>query len=92
MFKTPEGVVTFNAFELKSTPTIVVVFVTLLQNTSSVGPDPSPEQIKAAVGGLFKLVAIAVADESYLDQSWGAKKLYDPKSIPIQLRRWNDDA
>ena len=92
IFKTPEGIVTFNAFELKSTPTIVVVFVTLLQSTSSVGPDPSADQLKAAVGGLFKLVGVAVADESYLDQIWGAEKLYDPKSIPIQLWRWNDDA
>ena len=58
MFKTPEGLITFNAFELKSTPTIVVVFVTLLQSTSLLGLDPSPEQLKETVGDYSSLLPL----------------------------------
>ncbi|MGO9136234.1 MAG: hypothetical protein ACLP9S_05810 [Syntrophales bacterium] len=87
MFKLPEGLVTFNAFELKNTPTIIVVFITriaTLSNNGSALPVDESELI-SKVASLFKLVSIAIADESYLDSIWGKQKIYDPKSLPIKL-------
>jgi len=92
MFQTENGLVTFNAFELKRTPSIVVVFVSLLRNTSSLGPHPSDKRLSNEIGKLFTLVAAVVADESYLDEIWGNNKIYDPTSTPIKLWSWYDDA
>lgn len=87
MFQVPDGIVTFNAFELTRTPAIIVVFITKLSNESRKEIDSLPEeqQVIDAIAQHFKLDAVAVADESYLDEIWGKHKLYDPKSLPIRL-------
>ena len=84
MFSTQQGILNFNAFELSRTPTIVVVFISLLDDASSL--KNLPEEIALTrIGSLCRLEAIAVADESYLDQIWGHEKIYDPASAPIKL-------
>lgn len=87
MFEMEEGIVTFNCFELKQTPTIIVVFITKLSNTTRkyIETLPPEKQVMNEIGDYFKLDAIAVADETYLDEIWGHEKIYDPKSIPITL-------
>jgi len=87
MFSLEDCLVTFNAFELKQTPTIVAVFITKLPHESKRVIDtlPDEKQMMGVIGEYSKLDAIAVADESYLDEIWGKEKLYDPKSYPIEL-------
>ena len=92
MFMTDNGLVTFNAFELKRTPSIVVVFVSLLKNATSLGQQSSEKQLSDEVGKLFQLVAVVVSDEGYLDEIWGSKKIYDPTSTPIKLESQSVDA
>lgn len=87
MFEIDGGIVTFNAFELKRTPTIVVVFITKIsaETRQYISSLPQENQVLGDLGEHFKLDAIAVADESYLDQIWGSDKIYDPKSVAIKL-------
>lgn len=87
MFRLDDGIVTFNAFELAETPTIIVVFVTKLSHRSEeeINLLSDDQQVMGAIGHHFKLVAVAVADESYLDEIWGKDKIYDPKGLPIKL-------
>jgi predicted outer membrane lipoprotein len=87
MFSGEEGIATFNAFELKKTPTIVIVFVTKLSKTTERHIASLPEKLEAnAISGYFKLVAVVVADERYLDEIWGSEKIYDSNSVPISLQ------
>jgi hypothetical protein len=87
MFEIEGDIVTFNAFELRQTPTIVVVFITKIsaETRQHISTLPEERQVLGEIGEYFKLDAIAVADESYLDQIWGDNKIYDPKSIAIDL-------
>lgn len=87
MFEIDGAIVTFNAFELKRTPTIVVVFITRIsaETRQHISTSPEANQLLGEIGEHFKLVAIAVADESYLDQIWGCDKIYDPNSVAIRL-------
>lgn len=83
MFKTPEGVITFNAFELKRAPSTVLVFVSRLVSAPA-ETDIGLAQTKNPAR-FFTLVGIAVADEAFLDELWGSAKLYDPTSVGIAL-------
>lgn len=87
MFEIEGDIVTFNAFELKRTPTLVVVFITKIsaETRRHISTLPEEKQVLGEIGDHFKLDAIAVADESYLDEIWGSEKVYDPKSIAITL-------
>jgi hypothetical protein len=87
MFEIDDGIVTFNAFELRRTPTIIVIFITKLsdQTQHHISTLPPEKQVLGEIGEHFKLDAVAVADESYLDDIWGNEKIYDPKSTPIEL-------
>ena len=87
MFQVSEGIITFNAFELAQAPSIIVVFITKLSDESrkEIAALPEEQRAVAAIPQHFKLDAVAVADESYLDELWGKEKLYDPKSLPIKL-------
>jgi len=87
MCEVEDGIVTFNAFELKRTPTIIVVFITKLSDDTRqhILTLPAEKQVLAYIGEHFKLDAVAIADESYLDEIWGKDKIYDPKSISIKL-------
>lgn len=87
MFEIEKDIVTFNCFELKQTPTIIVVFITKLSSATRnyIETLPPEKQVVDEIGQYFKLDAIAVADESYLDELWGYEKIYDPKSVSIVL-------
>lgn len=87
MFEIAGDIVTFNAFELKRTPTIVVVFITKLSGDTQrhISTLPLEKQVLGEIGEHFKLDAMAVADESYLDEIWGKDKIYDPRSVPVEL-------
>lgn len=88
MYKDDDGVVTFNAFELVETPTIIIVFKTLLPYEAKAKIDllPKEKQLLGQIGTHFRLTGISVADETYLDDVWGEVKIYDPKSNPIALK------
>jgi hypothetical protein len=87
MFEIEGGIVTVNAFELRRTPTIIVVFITKIAEDTRrhISTLPPESQILGEIDEYFKLDAIAVADESYLDEIWGKDKIYDPKSVSIEL-------
>jgi hypothetical protein len=88
MFKRKEGIVTYNAFELSNTPSIIVVFRTRLSYHDKESIDRlEPEQQQLGkIGQFFKLTGIIISEEGYLDHEWGNEKLFDPKSKPIMLR------
>lgn len=87
MFDLEGEIVTFNAFELENTASIIVVFVTSisLEDKALIDTRPHEQQVMGAIGKYFKLVGVVVSDENYLDEIWGHKKLYDPESRPIRL-------
>ena len=87
MYFNDDGIVTLNAFELKETPAIIVVFKTLLSKSSKEFVDklPAEDQVLGKIGNYFVLTGIIVADETYLDEEWGNRKIYDPNSNPIAL-------
>lgn len=88
MYRGDDGVVTFNAFELAETPTLIVVFKTLLPYKVKEKIDllPKEKQKLGQIGEHFNLIGVSVADETYLDEVWGEVKIYDPKSNPITLK------
>jgi len=88
MYSGDNGVVAFNAFELAETPTIIVVFKTLLPYEAKEKIDllPQEKQEFGQIGEYFRLIGVSVADEAYLDDVWGEEKIYDPKSNPIALK------
>lgn len=72
-----------NSYELEEAGAQVVTFVTKI----------SPERVaylnenkgNAKADKEFKLVAIVLADPSYLDEVWGSGKVYDGNYKPIKL-------
>ncbi len=88
MYADDDGLTTFNAFELKYTPSIIIVFKTHLNYSDN--PDINPEAAQnntlGELGPHFRLVGVTIADEQYLDEIWGKGKLYDPNSNLIVLR------
>ena len=82
-----DEIVAFNAFELNRTPTIIVVFITKLSRDlrQHIAGLPEDQQAIAKIGEHFTLDAVVVAGERYLDEIWGKDKVYDPKSMGIQL-------
>jgi hypothetical protein len=88
IYTTDEGIVTLNAFELRDTPTIIVVFETLISNEAKAQIDllPREKQVLGKIGDKFTLVGVSVADEVFLDDEWGKVKIYDPESNPIVLQ------
>tara|TARA_R110001606_G_scaffold87065_2_gene196678 strand:+ start:430 stop:1260 length:831 start_codon:yes stop_codon:yes gene_type:complete len=89
MHETDGGIVTYNAFELKDTPSIIVVFKTMLGDDDRVYIEtlPPERQVLGEIGAYFRLVGITVADEDFLDSIWGKNKIYDAKSAPIALMK-----
>ena len=85
--ETPEELVCFNVFELKKTPNIIAVFITSIsqEQQNRILVLKSEEEKVDRVSESLKLVAIAVGNEAYLDEIWGAEKIYDPTSRPIKL-------
>jgi len=79
----PDELVLFNAFELKHTPSIITVFITSVSQVDQDIIRRTKQNDNFASS--CKLVAIAVADEAYLDKIWGAEKIYDPISRAIEL-------
>ena len=72
---------------MKLTATIIVVFITEFSNItrSHIENLPAARQVMKEFSEQFKLDAMAVADESYLDELWGHEKIYDPNSVQIAL-------
>jgi hypothetical protein len=91
MYSSDDGVVTFNAFELAETPTIIVVFKTLLpyEDKEKIDLLPQEKQEFGQIGDYFRLIGVSVADEAYLDDVWGKEKIYDPKCNPVTLNNGN---
>ena len=87
MYTNDDGIVTLNAFELRDTPAIIVVFETFISNEVKAKIDllPREQQVLGEIGDYFVLTGISVADEAFLDKEWGKVKLYDPESEPIAL-------
>lgn len=87
MSQTKKGVVTYNAFELKDTPTIILVTKTIIpyEVKDEIDKLPPEKQVMGAIGSYWTLIGVSVADESYLDHEWGEVKIYDPESKPISL-------
>ena len=87
MFNTVRDIVTFNAFELVDTPSIVVVFITKIPDVKDLARrlNAGGREEQLGISDQFILVSVAVADEPYLDKIWGTKKIYDPASRPIKL-------
>ena len=85
--ETPEELITFNAFELHNMPNIIAVFITSIsqEEQNNIRVLQSDRENLDQVSDSFKLVAIALADEAYLDEIWGTEKIYDPTSHPIKL-------
>lgn len=85
--KNREELVSFNAFELKNRPNIIAIFITSIsqEDQDAIRALHSDEKKLDRVSDCFKLVAIALADEAYLDEIWGVEKIYDPTSRPITL-------
>lgn len=79
MNRTEDQLVTFNAYEIKGKPNVIAVFVTSL-NIREAQKNMSDTNETAK---FFKLQAIILAEEAYLDELWGEEKIYDKDSKPI---------
>lgn len=87
MHEVDDDIFTYNAFELKDSPGIIVVFKTRLDKIDRDYIDtlPTEQQRLGQIDDFFHLVGITVADESLLDSIWGKSKIYDLNSGPIEL-------
>ena len=79
MNRTEDQLITFNAYEIKGKPHLIAVFVTSLSIPEAKSQMSDPTQ----VAKFFKLQAIILAEEAYLDEIWGEEKIYDKDSKPI---------
>jgi hypothetical protein len=79
MNKTADQIIAFNAYDIKSKPNQIAVFVTSLSLSEAKNKLTDPSR----VAQFFKLRAIILAEEDYLDEIWGEEKTYDKKSKPI---------
>jgi hypothetical protein len=89
MNKTEGELFTFNAYSIKNKQGLVAVFVTTIDTLKlreKLGiKKPTHEDIDQN----FKLDALILAEESYLDRMWGKQKIYDKESKPIT---WGNSA
>ncbi len=74
---------TFNAYDLKDKPGIVVIFVTSLNIEDSQRRKANKESGTEEVAKNLKLDALILAEEEYLDKIWGKEKTYDKEAKPI---------
>ena len=79
MNRTEDQLVTFNAYEIKGKPHQIAVFVTSLSIPEVKSKMSDPTQ----VAKFFKLQAIILAEEDYLDEIWGEERVYDKDNKPI---------
>lgn len=77
-----DRIVTFNAYQIKGKPNQVAVFVTGVSVAHVKDSKAKPSEMAK----LFKLEAVILAEENYLDELWGEEKLYDKDIKPIS---WN---
>jgi len=75
------GMIGVNCYELRHAPGVFVAFVTLLPVRTQTG-NLQPDQIKSGNG---VLVALIVAQKSYLQEIWGTQILADPNYKPIDV-------
>jgi hypothetical protein len=75
------GMIGVNCYELRHAAGVFVAFVTLLPVPTQTG-NLQPSQIKSGHG---VLVAIIVAQKSYLQEIWGTQILADPDYKPIDV-------
>ena len=72
-----------NSYELEEAGAQVVTFVT------KISPERvayvNKNKVNASADKEFKLVAIVLADPSYLDKVWSSSKVYDGNYKPIKL-------
>lgn len=76
--------ITLSSYELENAIGQVVTFITRV----------TPERVKYlnenniqdGIDEEFRLVSVILADSSYLDEIWGAKKVYDKNYKPIKLQ------
>ncbi len=71
------GLIAFNCYELINSTSNILVFVTkVILN---------PEINELNIGDHFKLYALILANQTYLDEIWGKEKIYDPAYKKISL-------
>lgn len=75
------GMIGVNCYELRHAPGVIVAFITLLPVPTQTG-NLRPDQIKSGNG---VLVALIVAQKSYLQEIWGTQILADPQYKPIDV-------
>jgi len=83
MNRTEDGLVAFNAYQVKDKPDLVVVFVTTLNAVELRKNIGNRDPVEADVPKNLKLDALILADENYLDEIWGKEKIYDKENKPI---------
>lgn len=83
MYESEGEITTFNCYEVRNKPGLITAFVTVLniaELRKQIGSrEPRPEDMPKN----FKLRAIILAEEEYLDSIWGEEKIYDKDSKPI---------
>ncbi len=75
----PNGLVMFNCYGSSTSATIATCFVTLVSNADRETVVAQPDMVSKAA----HLVAVIVADTSYLKTIWGSKELFDPANKPV---------
>ena len=68
-FKTETDLIMFNCFEIDSKKNEVLVTITKVSLKEDVNEE--------TVASKLKLVALIIADEEYLDRTWGKNKVFD---------------
>ena len=78
-----DQLIALNAYEIRNKPNSVVVFVTALSIPEFEATSSDTSQMPK----LFRLQAVILATEQYLDFIWGAEKVYDNATKTIS---WAD--
>jgi hypothetical protein len=68
-FTTDEDLIAFNCFEFDTPNNEILVTITKVSLTAQISEENVADKLK--------LDAIILADKTYLDQEWGAEKMYD---------------
>lgn len=85
MNRAGDQLITFNAYTLTKPKGVVAVFVTVLNIPELQKQLGNKKPSDGVMGKNFKLDAVILAEETYLDELWGREKIYDPKNTPIIL-------
>ena len=74
------SIIQYNAFEITDRPGAILVFITAVDIAEVKGKKVNANDVDK----LFRLRAIILASEEYLDAIWGEEKIYDKASRSIE--------